>query len=273
MEKYFKTIGVLLLTLVLQSCEKETMRYEGEPGNISGIYFLYSSSYTMSGGMRIEHYQDSIEVTFAQVPANLEEMTVNLPVRVLGNLSDKERAFKVKVSSGTAVENVDYQPLQEEYMMPANQESTSLPLVLLRTDKLKKEKLDLTIELVENDNFKLLLPVKINDDGKTEVVTTHIKVIFSEIYTESWQYQLFGRDIFGPFTVKKFEFVNTVMHWSPSDWDDGTVTYGILPYAGRKVQAELQERADKNTPEYDEDGSFMQLEAPYTVDYSKYETE
>ena len=46
MEKYFKTIGVLLLTLVLQSCEKETMRYEGEPGNISGIYFLYSSSYT-----------------------------------------------------------------------------------------------------------------------------------------------------------------------------------------------------------------------------------
>ena len=84
---------------------------------------------------------------------------------------------------------------------------------------------------------------------------------------------MFGRDIFGPFTVKKFEFVNTVMHWSPSDWDDGTVTYGILPYAGRKVQAELQERADKNTPEYDEDGSFMQLEAPYTVDYSKYETE
>ena len=65
------------------------------------------------------------------------------------------------------MENVDYQPLQEEYMMPANQESTSLPLVLLRTDKLKKEKLDLTIELVENDNFKLLLPVKINDDGKT----------------------------------------------------------------------------------------------------------
>ena len=157
--------------------------------------------------------------------------------------------------------------------MPANKESTALPLVLLRTDKLKKEKLDLTIELVENDNFKLLLPVKINDDGKTKVVTTHIKVIFSEIYTEPWQYQLFGRDIFGPFTVKKFEFVNTVMHWSPSDWDDGTVTYGILPYAGRKVQAELQERADKNTPEYDEDGSFMQLEAPYTVDYSKYETE
>ena len=146
MEKYFKTIGVLLLTLILQSCEKETMRYEGEPGNISGIYFLYSSTYTMSGGMRIEHYQDSIEVTFAQVPANLEEMTVNLPVRVLGNLSDKERAFKVKVSSGSAVEGIDYQPLQEEYVMPANKESTALPLVLLRTDKLKKEKLDIEAE-------------------------------------------------------------------------------------------------------------------------------
>ena len=273
MEKYFKIVWVLLLTLALQSCEKETMRYEGEPGNMSGIYFLYSSSYTMSGGMRVEHYQDSIEVTFAQVPVNLNETTVNLPVRVLGNLSGKERAFKVKVSSGTAVEGIDYQPLQNEYMMPANKEKTTLPLVLLRTEKLKMGKLDLTIELVENDNFKLLLPSKMNDDGKTEVVTTHIKVIFSEIYTEPWQYQLFGRDIFGPFTVKKFDFVNMVMHWSPSNWDDGTVTYGILSYAGRKVQAELQERADKNKPEYDEDGSFMQLEAPYTVDYSKYETE
>lgn len=273
MKIYVKTIGVLLLTLALQSCEKKTLCYEGEPGNVSGIYFLYSSSYAMSGGMRVEHYQDSIEATFAEVPANLKEMTVNLPVRVLGNLSDKERAFKVKVSSGTAVEGIDYQPLQEEYMMPANKERTTIPLVLLRTDKLKKGKLDLTIELVENDNFKLLLPVKINDDGKTEVVTTHIKVIFSEIFKEPWFYELFGRDIFGTFTNKKFDFINTVMHWSPADWDNGKVTNGIMSYTARKVQAELQERADKSTPEYDEDGTFMQLEPPYTVDYSKYETE
>ena len=40
-----------------------------------------------------------------------------------------------------------------------------------------------------------------------------------------------------------------------------------------KFRLNYKERADKNTPEYDEDGSFMQLEAPYTVDYSKYETE
>lgn len=272
MEKYFKIIGVLLLTLALQSCEKETMRYKGEPGNVSGIYFLYSSSYTMSGGMKIEHYQDSVEVTFAQVIANEKEMTLNLPVRVLGNLSGKERAFKVRVSSGTAVEGVDYLPLQEEYMMPANKERTTLPLVLKRTEKLKKEKLNLTVELVENNNFKLLLPVKTSDDG-TEVVTTHIKVIFSEIYTEPRQYELFGRGIFGTFTVKKFDFINTVMHWSPSNWEDGTVTFGIMSYVARKVQAELQERADQNIPEYDEDGAFMQLEPPYTVDYSKYETE
>lgn len=273
MKKYFGIILMFLMALYLQSCEKETMVYEGEPGNISGIYFLYSNSYTMSGGIQIYHYQDSMETSFAKVAVGLSQMTVKLPVWVLGNLSDQDRSFKARVVAGNAVEGVDYEPLKAEYIIPANQEKAYIPLVLLRTERLKKEKLNLTVELVENENFKLLLPAKINDDGKTEVATTHIKVIFSEIYTEPQQYAWFGRDYFGPFTVKKFEFINTIMQWSPEDWDNGKVTGGILAYAARRVQAELQERADRNAPEYDEDHSFMQLAPGYQVDYSKYETE
>lgn len=273
MKKYFGIGLVFLMALYIQGCEKDTMVYEGEPGNVSGIYFLYSKTYSMSGAVRVYHYQDSMEVTFASVASNQTTTTINVPVYVLGNLSNEDRTFKVRISEGTATEGVDYEPLQEEYILPAGKASTSLPLVLKRTEKLKSEKLDLTVELVKNENFELLLPYKINDDGKTEITTTHIKVVFSEIYTEPRQYTLFGTSKFGPFTVKKFEFINSVMHWSPSDWNDGTVTYGILPYAARKVQAELQERANNDTPEYDEDGSFMQLVSPYLVDYSKYETE
>lgn len=273
MKKYIYISLIVLVALYMQSCEKETMVYKGESGGISGIYFLYTSSYTMSGSGRVDHYQDSMEFSFAKVAANISESTIKLPVKLLGDVTGYNRTFIARVTGGTAVVNEDYVALENEYIMPANQPETTIPLILKRTDKLKNRKLNLTVELIENENFKLLLPSKINDDGKTEINTTHIKVIFSEIYTEPWFYSLFGVDNFGPFTVKKFEYINTIMGWSPANWDDGTVTAGIMGYAARRIQAELQERADNNDPVYDEDGSLMQLEAPYTVDYSKYETE
>lgn len=273
MKKYFWIYTIFFVTLWLQGCEKETMVYEGEPDQTSGIYFLYSSSYTMSGNVRKDHYQDSIEISFAQVTPNVMEQSIGLPVKILGNIADYDRVFKAKVVGGTAVEGVDYEPLKEEYIVPANAASVKLPLVLKRTEKLKKSKLDITIQLIENENFKLLLPSKINDDGVSEINTTRIKVVFSEIYKEPRMYNLFGKELFGPFTITKFEYINTIMEWAPADWENNVVTAGILSYAVRRVQAELQARADNNDPVYDEDGSFMQLESPYTVDYSKYEIE
>lgn len=273
MKRYLAIYLIILGTLCLQSCEKETMVYQGEPGGVAGIYFLYSGTYTIVGGMRVDHYKDSIEFSFAKVATNISESTVNLPVVVLGDLAGHDRTFKVRVTGGNAVEGVDYEPLKDEYVVPANKAKAVVPFVVRRTDKLKKGKVRVILELVENENFKLLLDSKLNDDGKTEVNTLQLKVIFSEIYTEPWDYSLFGVDYFGKFTVAKFEFINTIMQWSPSNWDDGVVKPQIFSYTARRVQSELQTRADNNDPVYDEDGTFMQLVSPYTVDYSKYETE
>lgn len=273
MKRYFWISIILCAAAYLQSCEKETMVYGGEEGGVSGIYFLYSKTYTMSGNVRVYHYQDSMEMSFESVPGDQTSAVLRLPVKVLGEVKDYDRTYKAKVTGGTAVEGVDYEPLQAEYVLPANAASTTLPLVLLRTEKLKQGKVNMIVELAENENFKLLLPEKLSSDEKTVVNTTRLKVIFSEIYTEPIMYTWDGVGIFGPFTLKKFEFINAVMGWSPADWDlnSGVVTAGILYYAGRKVQQELQLRADASDPVLDEDGSFMQLVGKYEVDYSKYE--
>lgn len=271
MKRYFWISMIICAAACLQSCEKDTMVYGGEPGGVSGIYFLYSSGYTMMGGVKAYNYQDSMEISFAKVPGNVTKNTVYLPVNVLGNVADYDRTYRVKVVSDVAVEGVDYEPLHEEYVVPANASAVQLPLVLLRTERLKKEKLRLTVELLENEDFKLLLPSKLGKDQKTEVSTTHLKVIFSEIYTKPFYWVFYGQEVFGDFTLAKFEFVNAQMGWAPADWDNGGVSAGIIYYAGRKVQQALQLRADAGDPVLDEDGKPMQLGDGYEVDYSKYE--
>lgn len=273
MKQSFIISVLALMAFCFQSCEKDTMIYGGEPGGYSGIYFLYGPRYSMlSGGVRVYTYQDSLEYSFSQLASNVKQNTVLLPVNVLGSTADYDRTFRVEVVGGTAVEGVDYLSLEEENVVPANAVKVNLPLVLLRTDKLRTRKLHLTVSLVENEYFKLLLPVKVGGDDQKEMNATHLKIIFSEIYSEPWLWSLFGEDYFGTFTPAKFSFINSLMKWAPADWDDGTLALGKLNYAARKVQAELQRRADTDDPVYEEDHiTFMQLAAPYRVDYSKYE--
>ena len=267
-------IGFMFSTaLIFQGCEKDTMTYGGEPDGISGIYFLYGPNYTQyAGGLKVYTYRDSIEYSFAKLAADIPESMVYLPVKVLGNLSTHDRTFKVKVTGGTAVEGVDYVPLEAEYILPANRPETLLPIRLIRTDKLKKEKIRMTVSLVENEHFKLLLPTKENGADGTELNATELKIIFSEFYAAPWDWDFFAVDYFGEFTVEKFEFINATLGWAPSDWDDGTVKAGMFGYAVRVVQEELQRRADNNDPVYEKDQvTFMQLADKYAVDYSKYE--
>ncbi len=261
--------------LAFQGCEKDTMTYGGEPDGISGIYFLYGPNYTQyAGGLKVYTYRDSLEYSFAKLAADISETTVNLPVKVLGNLSPLDRTFKVKVTGGTAVEGVDYVPLETEYILPANQPETLLPIKLKRTAKLKEEKISMTVSLVENENFKLLLPTKENGSDGTELNAMQLKIIFSEFYAAPWNWDFYAVDYFGNFTIEKFEFINATLGWAPSDWDDGIVKLGMFAYAARTVQEELQRRADENDPVYEKDQvTFMQLADKYAVDYSKYENE
>lgn len=264
---------MLSIVLLFQGCEKDTMTYAGETDGISGIYFLYGPNYTKyAGGLKVYTYRDSLEYSFAKLAADIPEATVNLPVKVLGNLSDKDRTYKVKVVGGSAVEGIDYVPLEAEYVLPANQPETFLPIRLKRTSKLKDVKLNMIVSLVENDNFKLLLPTKENGSDGTVLNATQLKIIFSEFYAAPWDWNWGASDYFGDFTVEKFEFINTLMGWAPSDWEEGKVKLGMFNYAARKVQEELQRRADNNDPVYEKDKvTFMQLAGKYMVDYSRYD--
>lgn len=259
-----KLIYLLFTVVLLTGCENEAQVYEGEPGDVSGIYFNLKSG---------NRYLDSLEYSFQNDPLTIHVKEVPVFVKVFGMVTDYPRTFRVKVTGGNAVEGEDYVPLAEEYTIPAGMALIKLPLKLIRSEILLKKKKDVILQLEENQYFKLLMP-EVTDmtSGKTFDATRY-RIVFSELITMPvWWTQTNAGTYFGNWSVNKFRMINEIMGWQTSDWsknDFDPVAPGKYGYAAVMLQKELQQQADNKTPVYEDDGvTYMQLGSRYTVDYS-----
>lgn len=261
---------IILLISGIWGCANDCQLYDGEKNEVSGIYFLYSNG--TQNGVRV--WQDSLLFSFQNVLPGIEDYTVRIPVKLLGFVAEYPRTFKARVYGGSAVEGEDFLPLEEEYVFPAGVSDAALPIVLKRTEKLYKNKVSIELELLENEFFSLLMPGIISFQDTLDV--TRFKIVFSEIIKQPF-FWLSAKRFFGDFSVKKINFLNEIMGWTIQDWDragmeGAVITYGKFNYAATLMKNKLQALADDNKPVYDEDGTFMQLNGNYKVDYSRCET-
>lgn len=271
-----KKIMIFLFSLLcFGGCENGDFLYEGEEGDVSGIYFLKVTSTTPDGTPL--GYTDSISYSFQNDPVEVETRKVKIPVQLFGMLSDQDRPFRLKVIGGDAVEGEDYLPLPQEYIFPAHQAEAEAYVEIKRTPKLTREYRYVVVELLENEYFKLLMP-EINNVTTRDTLKTHIfKISFTEQISEMFRYTSIGTHYFGSWSVKKFHMINEISGWTLDDWNaysGSVVTGGKMAYVAVMLRRQLQERADQNDPVTDEEnGGYMQLGQNYQVDYSKYETE
>ena len=261
----------VFLVLGIWGCENDRQLYDGEEDQASGIYFQYAAG-TVNG---VKVWQDSILFSFQNLLPEIKEYTLRVPVKVLGFVADYPRTFKARVCGGSAIEGEDFLPLDEEFEFPARVAEATLPIVVKRTDKLFKNKISVELELLENESFRLLMP-EITSFGDT-LDATRFKVVFSDIINKPF-FWLSAQRFFGAFSVKKINFLDEIMGWTILDWqkagqEGAKITYGKFNYAATLMRNKLQALADDNKPEYDEDGTFMQLGSSYTVDYSRYEND
>lgn len=272
MKRLFESLFLILFALVNVTCEKEPLLYKGEEDNSSGIYFYSVATFTPDGTPL--SYRDSLTYSFQNDPLSKTQHVFNVPVRTLGYISDQDRKFKVKVIGGTAIEGVDFEVLQESYVVPAGESTASLPVVLNRTPVLTEKAITIDLQLVEYDSFKLLLPYLLNIGNNQQMDATKFRISFSELITEPSYYSSYGLDYFGDWSVKKFKILNDLMGWTVSDWryagfSGFPVASGKFAYAATLFRTFLEEALAENKPIYEDDGSPMQLGSSYTVDYSK----
>jgi hypothetical protein len=155
-----KKITIILLAAValMTACKKQQIESFHGPEN---IYFAI--------GLR--GYSDSVLYTFATHPGRVRD-TVFVPVRIAGNRTDgKERMYSVRIvdSGTTALPNVHFEPLKEQYLFAAGKGVQDLPVILYNTDTfLLKRNFTLELEIVPSGDFNADL---------TSLITT--RIVFS----------------------------------------------------------------------------------------------
>jgi hypothetical protein len=152
------TIVFLAAVAMITACKKHQIESFHGPENLYFDIGLYG-------------FSDSVLYTFAKFPGKAKD-TVFVPVRVAGNRTgDKERFYSVKIidTASTALPDVHYQPLKDEYVFAAGYGIQRLPVIVYNTDtNLLKRNVSLTLQIVPGGDFNA-------DLGK--LITT--RVVFS----------------------------------------------------------------------------------------------
>lgn len=284
MKKYLLLLWVVAL---VASCEEDQIEtYSAtSPDGISGIYFQFMESYiaNSSGQILEQRFVDSISRNFISYPAE-KELTVGLPVKMMGYPVDYDRKISVRVNRELTdcTEGEDFVLKYGAVVMPAGSVQTVIPVILKRTALLQTRACRVAVDLVGNEYFGILMD-KYNDNtipghSKTQYNAGTFKVIFSNIVTEDNIGDYFLDMYFGTWSIEKFNVINSQTGWTLENWQNaGTssfpspVSNTTLPYAAYKTQRYLQAEADRGFPVKEVDGAFMQLGPNYTVDYSAYE--
>ena len=98
---------------------------------------------------------DSVLYTFALHPERIKD-TIWVPVTISGERSDKDRMYSVTIvdSSTTAQVNKHFEPLKDQYVIPAGKGSVNLPIIVYNNDTmLQKRSFNLVLQLVPTPDF------------------------------------------------------------------------------------------------------------------------
>lgn len=255
-------------SLLLVGCgENEAIYYEGEPDGTSGIYFAYYTTYSYSGSSITYNYNDTTrDNSLANVKG--EWASLNIPVRVFGNVSEEDRPFRVKAIGGTVEEGKDF-TLPEELVMPAGKAMTTLKVRIKKSDELQDGVTRyITLGLEENEYFKPYIKNHIVgvDTFDAQKLTIRYSLVFEE--PTFWYY--YCPETLGVYSHAKLKFLLDLMGWTYSEFRNKNL-FSINETLAIFAQMELQKRADEGNPVRELDGSLMQLGPKYLVDYSAYE--
>lgn len=274
MKKILNILGVICCAGLLNaSCSEEGFTTFG--GEKSGIY-LQAVAYTDLYG-NPQQYTDSITVSFSSYKSDVEQLTVRVPVSIMGELKDYDRPFTLKVDEekSTAIRGEHFDFNDADCVIPANEASTKVPVVLYRHADLANKTVRIELCIEDNEYFTVELETYKNSTSWNAIGNNlsgkRYKIIFNDTYAVTTWWFFFGESFFGTWSASKEKRLNELMGWSHLDWVNSDIAYGRMGYAAKMFCKQLQELADAGTPVIDDDGSYMQLMPPYEVDYSAYQ--
>lgn len=208
--KYYYLL--LLIALFCWNCQEDKLdTYDGQ----DGVYFinLYATRILTSD----DWFSDTTNFSFALV--NASDTVINLGVRVMGNMVDYDRTFRINYTTN-ATAGIHYDELESEYTIPANNSDSYIPIHIYREAIESDTTFYIELQLISNDNFAQNMPFKeLIEDGVTDTldITRHVLAFSNGLYEPTIWVSIDGAYV-GEWTEAKFIFINEMLEINPADW-------------------------------------------------------
>jgi len=255
----------LMLSWLLQGCERELMDYQGKPG----IYFAVQHGFA-GGNETVWPYQPVSNIEFFKILD--DEYTVNIKVMATGSISDEDRPFWVEINpdSTNATEGVHYEALSGHYAIPAGSAYAYVPVTVRRTADMQTKDITIGLRLIPNDYFELAFPEwhAVEDLYYGDVVETFDAslhtLIVNDVMTKPSQWSGQANEsgeeagLFGEFSRKKLELMCSLCDVTYEDFCDANIMITLLKYEIRNTMARyLIHAMDEGHPILEDDGRLM----------------
>lgn len=256
MKKYIHVLTAF--TLLLCSCEKEMIYYEGD----DSLYFDVRSE--------IGAHEFYTAVPFGATQDNSIDIVCN--IMTTGYPKDYDREFKVIVNSDstTAIVGREYDPIEENYVIKAGETGTSIKLTLYRSQEIYNDTMQLQLQLKENEHFKTLFTNYVDNPGNfvpsnnayfSNNHSANIHNIY--IYDVVTQPKGWWKGLWGDFSAKKWRLMMEITDTRIEDYNDILVTMPMM-----RAQA-IDEKFGKYLIEMAESKETVVLEDDGTMMYTK----
>lgn len=258
----------IYLSFLFTSCEKEMMNYEGR----EGVYFSVRHNDNAIFLESLWPYQPYSNVDFVRIAA--DEVEFGVKVMITGPVKDYDRVFRVAVNSDstTAIAGQHYEPVKEEWIIPAYATSTLVKVRLKRTEDLELNPVELGLRLLPTADFELSFPEfdaipeytsgVVVPEFDASLHTLRINDIMMQPAVWSGSLQAGNREsgLMGVFSRKKMEFLMEYLDLKYEDFANAE----SMPMARQMLVASdatavLVRLFNENKPVLENDGRLMWL--------------
>lgn len=203
---------------------------------------------------------DTLRVSFTYV--DNDTLHAGIKVKTIGDVCDYDRVVNLSFAFEHIKPGVDIEPLAEQYVIKAGENSLVIPIVMKRTEALQKEEKRITMELHENEFFKTYYSYGAGD-RITWVRTDRLKftLIFSEFMTTQPPY--WDKYMLGDFSPKKFRLICEVTKIEREKFLDYWYMVYRASYIGSSMKKYLAAEKAADRTVYEEDGVTEMTMRPY----------
>ena len=260
-------LSSVIASLLLVSCEKELMGYQGE----EGVYFAVRRGHNV---IYIQQWPYHPTTNVNLFSLSHKDTIVGITVALTGPQKDYDRSFHVEINpdSTSALVDEHFQIVNPAPVIPAHSSSTEVLVKLFKSADLKAARKSIGLRLKEGSELRLSFPKFQAIPGYTntdEAIVQEFDASLHTLYVQDflpkpavWQGMISATNqetsLWGAYTEKKILLMCELMQLSYSDFESTkTMPIVLQQLIARQMAAHLVTQFNAGSPVLEEDGRLM----------------